>query len=243
MKSILRFAIAAAFLSMASAMNVSTASAAVEMVVVHVENAPFKRGAIIDGSKPLKLKAGWTVTLIASDGSFVTLTGPSERVPAQARRVRDGDPKLLEALKALIAAEEMSTAALGVVRSGRREPSFAMLPDPWAVNVYRSGPRCIRSDVVNFWRKDARRRSRLKIRSSSGGRSARVNWPAGREILRLDGSSFRNGDRYVIAVDGRRVEITMHVMPGELTRPVQQAVWMARNGCKAQAMALLKTVR
>lgn len=244
MKSILRLTLAASFLSLASVATTAPAVAAgVEMVVVHVENAPYKRGAIIDGNKPLKLKAGWTVTLVASDGSFVTMTGPSERVPAKQRRNRKGDPKLLEALRALLAAEEMSTASLGAVRSGRTRSDFATLPNAWAVNVYRSGPRCIRPDAVSLWRKNPSRRARLKIRALGGGRSAKAVWPAGRDTLLLDGSGFRDGSRYVIEVSGRRVEITMHVMPERLTRPAEQAAWMARNGCNAQALALLETVR
>lgn len=243
MKSFMRKAFALSFVALAWVATAPSAFAVVDMVVVHVVNAPFKPGTIIDGSQPLKLEAGWSVTLVAADGSFVTLKGPSDRVPAKQRSSRSGDPKLIEALRALLAAEEISTAALGVVRSANGETSRAALPDAWAVNVFRSGSRCIRHRVVTLWRDDAVRSANLRIRSSGGGRMATTNWPAGHDLLKVDGAGFRDGGRYLFDVDGRRVDITMHVMPRGLTRLAEQAAWMAESGCREQALTLLQKVR
>ncbi|CAN0564288.1 unnamed protein product, partial [Laminaria digitata] len=57
--------------------------ASYEMVVLHVEGAALKRGAVIDGNQSLALKAGSKVTLVGADGKTVTLQGPSTGKPAE----------------------------------------------------------------------------------------------------------------------------------------------------------------
>ena len=213
-----------------------------QMVVVHVEGAPFERGAVIEGNRPLKLEAGSALTLVASDGTFVTLKGPFNSVPKQAKNARPGDSKIIEALGALLTSERRSTAALGVMRSASRIPD-ASPPNPWAASVERSGVRCVRSDVAMLWRSDAQRAVNLRIIHAAGSRTSKARWPAGQETLALKGDAFRDGESYAIVVGQRRVDITMHVMPHGLNGPVKQAAWMARAGCKSQALALIDQIR
>ena len=213
-----------------------------EMIVVHVEGAPFERGAVIQGNRPLKLESGSTLTLVSSDGTFVTLKGPFNSVPRQAKNARPGDSKIIEALGALLTGERRSTAALGVMRSASRIPD-ASPPNAWAASVERSGVRCVRSDVAMLWRSDAQSAADLKIIHAAGSRSSKATWPAGQETLALKGDAFRDGESYAIVVDRRRVDITMHVMPRGLTGQVQQAAWMARAGCRSQALALIDQIR
>ena len=68
---------AAILVAAAISSNIAFSANASEMVVVHVKGAPFERGAVINGDRRLKLEAGWSLTLVASDGTFVTLKGPS----------------------------------------------------------------------------------------------------------------------------------------------------------------------
>ncbi len=213
-----------------------------EMIVVHVEGAPFERGAVIQGNRPLKLKAGSVLTLVSSDGTFVTLKGPFNSVPRQAKNARPGDSKIIEALGALLTGERRSTAALGVMRSASRIPD-ASPPNAWAASVERSGVRCVRSDVAMLWRSDAQSAAELRIIHAAGSRSSKATWPAGQETLALKGDAFRDGESYAIVVDRRRVDITMHVMPRGLNGQVQQAAWMARAGCRSQALALIDQIR
>ena len=242
MKTFIRVAFTATLLAMASALTVSPASASVDMVVVHATGAPFARGTVIDGSLPLRLESGWSVTLAASDGTFVTLTGPSERVPAEAIRGGDGDPKIIEALGALLSARETSTAALGVVRSGRGNAEMTP-PDPWAVSVERSGARCIPADVTRLWRHDSSKSIDLTITKKGGAKSAHARWAAGQETLMLDSSSFRDGANYTMTLEGRQVNLTIFVVPAAASGIVEQAAWMAQIGCDEQAIALLDNMR
>ena len=61
--------------------------------------------------------------------------------------------------------------------------------------------------------------------------------------MALEGDAFRDGENYAIVMDQRRVNITMHVMPQGLNGRVEQAAWMARSGCKSQALALIDQIR
>ncbi len=244
MSKVLNFGLAIAITATISLTAIAAAGAAegaMEMVVVHVEGAPFKRGTVIDGSRALRLQAGWVVTLVGSDGSFVTLKGPSETRPARKKRSPKTDSKIVEALGALLGADERSTAALGVVRSASAR-SNAPLPDAWAVNVERSGVRCIAPDVAVLWRSDTRRDAPLSIRRVGGTRTARAVWPRGQELLPLNGKVFRDSHDYAVTVDGRLVKITVNVMPSGLDSAVEQAAWMARSGCQAQAIALIDRI-
>ena len=229
-------------MSLAVVQSANAADGAFEMVVLHTDGAPYKRGAVIDGNRPLELKAGWAVTLVGFDGSFVTLKGPSITVPAKLKNSRTGNPKITEALSALLGAEQRSTTALGVLRSASADP-VAPLPDAWAVSVERSGVGCVGHDIAVLWRSNARRAAKLTVKRAGGARSARAIWPADQELLALNGTVFRDGEKYAISVNGQPVQISMRVMPRGLSGAAEQAAWMAGVGCTTQALALVDRIR
>lgn len=222
--------------------GLAAVESASEMIVLHVDGAPLKRGQVIDGSMPLKLESGWSVTLASSMGSFITLTGPSETIPAQSKSAVSGDSTIIETLGALLTTEKNSTAVLGVVRSATLNEDYS-LPVAWAVNVEQSGTRCIQSSVALLWRKNHEQASVLLISRSKKARISRVTWPAGQQYLSVNSSSFEDGNSYVFHLDGRSVELKIQVMPSRQTSAVEQAAWMTRAGCKGQAVALIDTIR
>ena len=244
MNRILNTVVATAFVLALATVQPALAAveSANEMIVLHVEGAPLKRGQVIDGSSPLMLKTGWSVTLASSKGSFVTLTGPSETIPAQSTVAQPGNSTLIETLGALLTAEKGSTAVLGVVRSSTVNSDYT-LPVAWAVNVEQSGTRCIQSSVALLWRKNHKQAAELSISLSESARIAKVTWPAGQEYLSVNSSSFENGESYVFHLDGRAVELKIQVMPSRQTSVVEQAAWMTRAGCKGQAVALIDSIR
>ncbi len=213
-----------------------------EMIVLHVEGAPLKRGQVIDGTSPLRLETGWSVTLASSKGFIVSLTGPSESIPSQSTSARPGNSMIIETLGALLRAEKDSTAVLGVVRSSALNSEYS-LPVAWAVNVEQSGTRCIQSGVALLWRRNHEHAAELLINRGKSARIARVTWPAGQEYLSVNSSSFEDGESYIFHLDGRAVELKIQVMPSRQTSPVEQAAWMTRAGCNGQAVALIDTIR
>lgn len=216
-----------------------------EMVVLHVDGAALKRGAVIDGNQPLALKAGSKVTLIGADGRTVTLQGPSAGKPADlagAAAIGAKAPKKVAAiLGALLSNEERSTRALGVVRSAG--PVNAKLPNEWAVNVERSGTKCVAGESVKLWRADANHAAKLHIRRAQSARTAKAEWPAGQEFMLISRKVFLDGQNYVISVNGRSAEMKFNVMPAGLDNPTEQAAWMAGNNCRDQALAMVDRIR
>ena len=243
MKTILPTSIALTILAL-SIFAGAPVSANNDMVIVGSTDPAFVPGAIVDGGAPLTLAADQTITLIGADGAVVTLNGPFEQAPVSVvNRTQPGDPGLVVALGALLTERENSTAVLGVVRSATATAEIEPLPDPWAVNVDRSGTRCMRPDLVTFWRMDATAAADLRISAPRSGRSAEVNWPAGTNQLAVDGAAFRDRQTYMLSLDGHEVALTMHVLPNAVGGLAEQAAWMAEAGCEAQALALLDSVR
>jgi len=202
---------------------------AIKMLVVHVTGAPFERGSIIDGSSELNLKEDASVTLASADGSIVSLEGPTQVVPAISVGANPSDPGLIEALGAFLRAEGNDDA----------DP----LPDPWAVSVNQPGTGCIRPTSAMLWCQNGESAERLTIVEAGGTRPAKTTWPAGRDTLSFSGSVFADGKRYVFNVGGKTADVTMHVMPQKFTTLLEQSAWMARVGCKHQALTLLELLR
>ena len=216
-----------------------------DMVVVHVEGAALKRGAVIDGNRALTLEAGSKVTLVGADGSSVTLQGPSTAAPVQITRARqapNSEKTIVKILGALLSDDRRSTKALGVVRSATVS-SFDPPPNEWAVNIDQSGTRCIGGDIAMLWRSDAIHKATINIRRAGSVRTAKAVWPEGQEFLAINRNVFQNGQNYVIALNGRAVEIKVNVMPRGLNSTAEQAAWMARSNCKAQALVMVNRIR
>ena len=236
---------AATILMATVAFAANAKQASYEMVVLHVEGAALKRGAVIDGNQSLALKAGSKVTLVGADGKTVTLQGPSTGKPAEfagaAASGANAPKKVAAILGALLSNEERSTRALGVVRSAG--PANAKLPNEWAVNVEQSGTKCIAGESVKLWRPDTHHAAKLQIRRAQSARTAKAEWPAGQEFMSVSRKVFEDGQNYVISVNGRSAEMKFNVMPAGLDNPTEQAAWMARNNCRDQALAMVDRIR
>lgn len=221
-------------------------SSSYDMVVVHVEGASLKRGSVIDGSRTLTLKAGSKVTFVGSDGKSFTMKGPLTAKPSDVTRKNqswsNSSEKVVAVLGALLSNDRRSTKALGVVRSANAGADRP-LPNEWAVSVEKAGTKCIGNDVAVFWRGDASRQAKFQVRKAGSTRSATATWPQGQEFLAINRSVFSNGQNYVITVNGRSVEMNMNIMPQGLNSMAEQAAWMARNNCNAQALAMVDRIR
>ena len=245
MKRMIRTTLAAALVT-STAFAVQAKQSSYEMVILHVEGAALKRGAVIDGNQPLALNSGAKVTLVGADGKTITLQGPSAAAPAQLGSKSGSDAKssgkVAAILGALLPNEQRSTRALGVVRSATPTGS-GKLPDAWAVNVEQSGTKCVGADVVKLWRPDNSVEAKLQIRRAQSARSAKAQWPAGQEFLSVNSRVFQDGQNHIVSINGRSSEMKISVMPAGLDSPGEQAAWMARNNCRDQALAMVDRIR
>ena len=90
MKRMIRTTLAAALVT-STAFAVQAKQSSYEMVILHVEGAALKRGAVIDGNQPLALNSGAKVTLVGADGKTITLQRPISCCPGTAgQQIRFG---------------------------------------------------------------------------------------------------------------------------------------------------------
>ena len=74
-----------------------------------------------------------------------------------------------------------------------------------------------------LWRSDAIHKATIKIRRAGSVRTAKAVWPEGQEFLAINRNVFKNGQNYVIALNGRAVEIKVNVMPRGLNSTTPRA--------------------
>lgn len=235
---------------MGSALMLSTAlsASAAELVVIETSaNAGVAAGDIITNGQSVTIPAGETATLIGADGTPVTLTGPFNGVPQAAASAGGED---MSVLASLLGGDNKSTASLGVIRAGTAGAT-ADVPAPYLVNVTVNGNRCLPSDgSITLYRSDASASQPLVLGQVVGGnavtRSKPVPWKQGRTEMPLPKAMtkhFKSGSVWEVTLGKKATRLTFHTMPATLTNATQQAVWMAKQDCKPQAIALINNLR
>jgi len=219
-----------------AALILGTASAAVaaEVVVVEARGVSLKQGDVIDDGTPLKLEDGQMVTLVADDGSILTLRGPYDQAPSGGSHGVD----VASALGALTTGKAQNVA--GVVRSANAD---VHLPGPWLVDVSHPGVACLRpGDKPVLWRASDGGATLTMMPADRSWR-AQTLWPTGSPTLQAPSNfPIKDGRTYLADFGGKPVAVTLTQIPPKVASPRMQAAWMLEKGCVAQAEALLKTV-
>lgn len=233
----IRWLLAIFALGLAGAVN------AAELVVIASSEPTLEVGAVIDGSRPLKIPAGARVTLISSTGRTVVLEGPYDGMPDPTRAPADGD--LVESLSRLITQESGSSTALAVFRGANvKKPENR--PDLWGIDIARAGRYCLRRDIPAYlWWNNARAGAVVSLdRASSDDGGVRIRWPSAKRqllwpesLMLADGAvyvaRFRSGD------EGERLAVRF--MP-TLASDAHRVAWMANYGCTGQALKVLNAI-
>ena len=212
-----------------------TAATAADLVVVEVRGvASLKQGDTIDDAKPIQLQDGQMVTLVAEDGSILTLRGPYNDAPAGGK---GGGVDVASALGALATGKAQNVA--GVVRSANTE---VRLPSPWLVDVSHPGVACLRpGEQPVLWRQSDAGTGMLTLMPADRSWRAQAQWPAGSPILQAPATfPVKEGRTYLADFGGKPVAVTLTQIPPKVTSPKMQAAWMLEKGCVAQAEALLR---
>jgi hypothetical protein len=212
---------------------------AAELIVVEARGIGLNAGDVIDDQATLELKEGQHLTLIAASGATLKIDGPFDRAPA-AGAGADEDSGFGTALRALVT-QSAARAEAGVVRDGLTPVA---LPEPWLLDVSRTGVVCLRAgDTPMLWRESAARKSNLTITAGDRTWRADATWEAGIDKLLLPQTvPFHGGITYRIRLDANDANITVKLVPNALVNPEMQAAWLADVGCDPQAQALFKTL-
>jgi hypothetical protein len=211
-----------------------------DLVVIEARGVAVQAGQVIDDSKPLVLKEGQRITLIAANGSTLKLRGPYDQAPGSA--AGGGGPGVVDALKALIVQKDSRTSDVGVVRAGAAE---AKLPEPWLLDVSRPGMRCVREgDPIVFWRPVASATANLTVTPLDKSWKIAATWPSGADRLTVPPKlPVQGASTYLVDLDATESAITVNSIPGAVSSDAMRAAWMIEKGCQAQAEALLTALR
>lgn len=222
------------------AMAMAAPAMASDMVVIQSSGTPLAQGTMIDGSQTLTLAEGASVTLISSDGTPVTLSGPYTGTPASSA-AGNGNSGVATAIAGLFSGPKTSTASLGAVRAAKDVQAEAKAPEPWVVSVEGSGNRCIENGPTTLWRASGDKAAKLTL--NDGIRKASAPWPAGKTKMSVPAGYFKDGKTYTAAIEGgEAVELQVHVVPGNLST-VEKVAFMANKGCSDQAISLLGQIK
>ncbi len=209
---------------------------AADLVVVEARGIGLHPGEAIDPAKPLVLKEGQHITLITSSGATIKLDGPYDKPPTADQ---NGGTNLSMTLAALTTQNQARTGEIGATRGAA---PAAKLPNPWMLDVSRTGNVCmLDGHAAEFWRPDAKRASNLSVMPSDRSWKSEARWSAGRDSMPVTSDvPLRGGSTYFVTLDGNEAAMTVNAIPALDTKAMRVA-WMANKGCEAQAEALLRS--
>lgn len=223
-----------------TALLVSGRAAAADLVVVESRGVALQAGQAVDGGKPLALKEGQQVVLIAPTGKMIKLQGPWDKPPLGDNAA--ADPDVGAALKALLTQTLARSEKVGVVR-GASAPLVP--PEPWLVDVTHVGIRCVPANgQVVFWRPGGGDAVPLSVQPYDRSWRARAEWPAGADRLPVPRSlPLTNRATYIVGLGGKDTSITLVMVPAAASNDAMRAAWMLARGCDGQAESLLQRAR
>jgi hypothetical protein len=223
-------------LSLTAVAWIGTPAQAETLVVMEARGVSLKAGAQIDGDQVLTLKEGERLTLIRSDGTVLTLRGPFSKIPAPPTAVAS-DPK--QALAALVNTRAARTSSVGVIRAGEE---VMPLPEPWLVDLSRSGMRCMIEDqTVTFWRPEANQETRFTLVPSDRSYKADFVWPRGAARLPASKLEFKNEfNFFTIQQADQEFALQLMKIPKVIAEGdrVILIAWLLEKGCTKEALIM-----
>lgn len=224
---------------LAGALLAGIAEAANELVVVRSNQNGLAPGDLVQRGQKLELPGGAEITLVAADGSVMTLKGPfSGQVPAA---TAGQDAGLIATLSSL-AKEQSKQQVLGAVRGGPA-PSNGV----FVIDGSRAGKQCVaRGAAAEVRRAAASAPDTGTIREAKSNAEGELVWQSGQRIAAWPANvPLVDGGDYLVRAGSRATpqRIEIRLMPADLPNDAQKIRWLADAGCSAQAGKLLEGLR
>jgi hypothetical protein len=218
----------------------SVAARAGELVVIESHGIRLDPGKTIDGSKPLSLLDGQTVTMLTAAGQIVKLEGPSEAAPESGVKA-GASTDVQTAMAALITERRVRTSEVGVVRGD----DDVKLPDPWVVDVSHPGTSCVQAGKpVVLWRGQDLRETRVDFAPKDRSWNVSGTWPASADRLAMPASMpLRDNWDYIVSLGDKLAPVTVRLSPPAVNNDAMRAGYMIEAGCDTQLNALLAAWR
>jgi hypothetical protein len=215
-----------------------SAANAATLIVIDARGTKLKAGQKIDSATRLVLKEGERITLIGPDGKTITLRGKFDGPPLR-KEPEASNPR--RALAALINTRNARTSSVGVVRGAS---DAAPLPEPWLVDMSRSGERCVKiGERPIWWRPEDSSAQKFTVLPVDRSWRADFEWKPGQATMGVPPlAKFDTQTIFVIRVEDREYSVNLNLVPADLDNDLILASWMLEKGCIQQADSLLRRV-
>jgi len=209
------------------------------LIVMEVRGTNLKSGATIDGDKAIQLAEGERLTVIRTDGMTVTIKGPFNGIPIP-KQASSSDPK--NAFSALLANRDARTNSIGVIRAGFNAKE---IPDPWYLDVTRSGVRCVlEGSKPIFWRPLTDTESNLTILPIDKSFQIKAQFEKGIDSIYFNELQINNTNLFFKFIfEEQEFPIQMIIIPKDISNELVLSAWMIEKGCVQQADALIKKIQ
>ena len=210
-----------------------------DLIVLNARGGSFKVGMKIPSDKPLTLKEGEKLTVIAPDGKSKTLKGPFSGVPVSGASTGT-DPKM--ALAALVSTRDARTSSVGVIRAGT---ASVKIPEPWLIDVSRSGPRClVEGTKPVWWRPEPLDVAQFTVFPADRSWQADFSWKTGQDRQPVpDIADFDSNKAFIVRSAGEEYGISLLSVPQGIDNPMVLTSWLLEKGCIQQADALIAQLK
>ena len=223
--------------------TLSVVANAAQLVVVTSTVSTVELGTIFNEGEVMRVPAGNAIKLVSDSGEIIRLKGPFEGIPkvGTQNKNRKFSENLIAYLKAMFNDRELDASVIAAVRA-RRSP---VAPNLWWLNISLSGKHCFLTEQpILIWRSGVKKRTDLLIKKS-GGTANKSLWSAGASTTDWPNNvPLDNGVWYSLLTSHPRKSnmVQIRLVPHDLPTDAHRAVWMAKNGCKRQAMRLLEVM-
>jgi hypothetical protein len=222
-------------LALALALALPGLARAADFVVIRSSVDALAEGQTLSQGAEVRVPAGAEVVLIAQAGDLLRLNGPYEgRLQTGAAAERGSGA--VGVLADLFDRKPMDESDFGGIRRGTRSDTRSVQLD-----LLRQDRWCLIDGAGPELRLPARSYARTLKLAAPSGHSVQVTWPANTDTLAWPaGLALRTGAPYQVVLERAPIgSFRLLGMPAGLQGPIERSVWLARQGCDAQALALL----
>lgn len=218
---------------------------AADLVILESTSPDYPSGEILDDTTQIELSEDGEITLIAEDGTIISLSGPFIGSPSlDAIQNVSG---VLDALGRLVGTADVSATDIGGVRGDEEGDDFlARAVDdtrtsPWTLHTNITGAQCVIADAqeIRFWRENADNTEQLRVKHIGTASNNTIEWQAGNQTVTWpSGLPLVANDLYLVRLgdDLRSTTLQLREIPAAVNRDgVAVVAFLAAKGCISQA--------
>lgn len=218
---------------------------AADLVVLESSSPNYESGEILEDTAQIVLAENGEITLIAEDGTIISLAGPFTGNPSL-DQIQNASG-VLEALGRLVGTADVSAADIGGVRGDQEDEDFLVQEvddtrtSTWMLHTEITGAQCVIADAaeVIYWRENTGSTEQLWVKQLATANKVSIEWQAGdRTVTWPSELPFVADGLYLLRLgdDLRSTTLQVREIPAGVNQDGAAIVaFLAAKGCISQA--------